>query len=108
MVGMKRVGNITIDQTEELVAIDVKTGRFTGKKNQEDTILKTNLEAAEEIARQLRLRDLGGIIVLDFIDMEIEANKKAVMDTLSNRLKQDPPRKKKFAGRRLVRVRVKG
>src|SRR6267378_6010334 len=77
-VWMKRGGYITIDQTEALVAIDVNTGRFTGKKNQEDTILKTNLEAAEEIARQLRLRDLGGIIVLDFIDMEIEANKKAV------------------------------
>jgi len=96
-VWLKRGGYITIDQTEALVAIDVNTGRFTGKRNQEDTILKTNLEAAEEIARQLRLRDLGGIIVLDFIDMEIEANKKAVLDTLRNRLKRDRSRTKTFA-----------
>src|SRR6267378_3804179 len=96
-VWLKRGGYITIDPTEALVAIDVNTGRFTGKKNQEDTILKTNLEAAEEIARQLRLRDLGGIIVLDFIDMEIEANKKAVLDTLRNRLKRDRSRTKAFA-----------
>jgi ribonuclease G len=96
-VWLKRGGYITIDQTEALVAIDVNTGRFTGKKNQEETILKTNLEAAEEIARQLRLRDLGGIIVLDFIDMEVEANKKAVLDTLRNRLKRDRSRTKAFA-----------
>jgi ribonuclease G len=96
-VWLKRGGYITIDQTEALVAIDVNTGRFTGKKNQEDTILKTNVEAAEEIARQLRLRDLGGIIVLDFIDMESEANKKAVLDTLRNRLKRDRSRTKAFA-----------
>ena len=96
-VWLKRGGYITIDQTEAMVAIDVNTGRFTGKKNQEDTILKTNLEAAEEIARQLRLRDMGGIIVLDFIDMEIEANKKAVLDTLRTRLKRDRSRTKAFA-----------
>ena len=96
-VWLKRGGYITIDQTEALVAIDVNTGRFTGKKNQEDTIFKTNVEAAEEIARQLRLRDLGGIIVLDFIDMEIEGNKKAVLDTLRNRLKRDRSRTKAFA-----------
>src|SRR5882672_751624 len=96
-VWLKRGGYITIDQTEALVAIDVNTGRFTGKKNQEDTILKTNVEAAEEIARQLRLRDLGGIVVLDFIDMESEGNKKAVLDTLRNRLKRDRSRTKAFA-----------
>ncbi len=96
-VWLKRGGYITIDQTEALVAIDVNTGRFTGKKNQEDTIFKTNVEAAEEIARQLRLRDLGGIIVLDFIDMEIEANKKAVLETLRSRLKRDRSRTKAFA-----------
>src|SRR5256885_7366441 len=96
-VWLKKGGYITIDQTEALVAIDVNTGRFTGKKRQEDTILKTNVEAAEEIARQLRLRDLGGIIVLDFIDMESEANKKAVLDTLRNRLKRDRSRTKAFA-----------
>ena len=96
-VWLKKGGYITIDQTEALVAIDVNTGRFTGKKNQEDTILKTNLEAAEEIARQLRLRDLGGIIVIDFIDMEVEANKKAVFEALRNRLKRDRSRTKAFA-----------
>jgi len=79
------------------VAIDVNTGRFTGKRSQEETILKTNLEAAEEIARQLRLRDLGGIVVLDFIDMEEEGNRKAVVDTLRNRLKRDRSRTKAFA-----------
>jgi ribonuclease G len=96
-VWLKKGGYITIDQTEALVAIDVNTGRFTGKKSQEETILKTNLEAAEEIARQLRLRDLGGIVVLDFIDMEDEANKKAVVDTLRNRLTRDRSRTKAFA-----------
>src|SRR6266446_992506 len=96
-VWLKRGGYITIDQTEALVAIDVNTGRFTGKKNQEDTILKTNVEAAEEIARQLRLRDLGGIIVLDFIDMEEESNRKAVIDALRNHLKRDRSRTKAFA-----------
>jgi len=96
-VWLKKGGYITIDQTEALVAIDVNTGRFTGKKSQEETILKTNLEAAEEIARQLRLRDLGGIIVLDFIDMEDEGNRKAVVDTLRNRLKRDRARTKAFA-----------
>ena len=96
-VWLKKGGYITIDQTEALVAIDVNTGRFTGKKSQEETILKTNLEAAEEIARQLRLRDLGGIIVLDFIDMEEEGNRKQVLDTLRNRLKRDRARTKAFA-----------
>ncbi len=96
-VWLRKGGYITIDQTEALVAIDVNTGRFTGKKSQEETILKTNMEAAEEIARQLRLRDLGGIIVLDFIDMEDEANRKAVVDTLRNRLKRDRSRTKAFA-----------
>ena len=96
-VWLKKGGYITIDQTEALVAVDVNTGRFTGKRSQEETILKTNLEAAEEIARQLRLRDLGGIIVLDFIDMEEEANKKAVLETLRNRLKRDRSRTKAFA-----------
>jgi ribonuclease G len=96
-VWLKKGGYITIDQTEALVAIDVNTGRFTGKRSQEETILKTNLEAAEEIARQLRLRDLGGIIVLDFIDMEDEGNRKAVVDTLRNRLKRDRSRTKAFA-----------
>ena len=63
-------GHITIDKTEALTAIDVNTGSYVGRKNLEDTILRTNLEAAEEAVRQLRLRDIGGIIVIDFIDME--------------------------------------
>ncbi len=96
-VWLKRGGYIVIDQAEALVAIDVNTGRFVGKKNQEETILKTNLEAAREIGRQLRLRDIGGIIVLDFIDMESEANKKAVLEELRKNLKRDRSRTKTFA-----------
>ena len=96
-VWLKKGGYLVIDQTEALVSIDVNTGRFTGKKNQEDTIFKTNIEAAREAARQLRLRDMGGIIVIDFIDMEIEANKKAVLDELRQHLRQDRSRTKAFA-----------
>jgi ribonuclease G len=96
-VWLKKGGYLIIDQTEALVSIDVNTGRFTGKKNQEDTIFKTNIEAAREAARQLRLRDMGGIIVIDFIDMEIEANKKAVLDELRHNLKRDRSRTKAFA-----------
>ena len=96
-VWLKKGGYLVIDQTEALVSIDVNTGRFTGKKNQEDTIFKTNIEAAREAARQLRLRDMGGIIVIDFIDMEIEANKKAVLDELRHNLKRDRSRTKAFA-----------
>jgi len=82
----------------------VNTGRFTGKKSPEDTILKTNLEAATEIARQLRLRDLGGIIVVDFIDMEQESSKRQVLDTLRQALRttgqdQGPTRSAAGAGR---------
>jgi ribonuclease G len=96
-VWMKKGGYICIDHTEALVAIDINTGRFTGKKNQEETIFRCNMEAAREIPRQLRLRDLGGIIVLDFIDMEIEANKRAVIDELRRQLKKDRARTKAFA-----------
>jgi len=96
-VWLKKGGYLVIDQTEALVSIDVNTGRFTGKKNQEDTIFKTNIEAAREAARQLRLRDMGGIIVIDFIDMEIEANKKAVLDELRQNLRRDRSRTKAFA-----------
>ncbi len=96
-VWLKKGGYLIIDQTEALVSIDVNTGRFTGKKNQEDTIFKTNIEAAREVARQLRLRDIGGIIVIDFIDMEIEANKKAVLDELRQNLRRDRSRTKAFA-----------
>ncbi len=96
-VWLKRGGHIIIDQTEALVAIDVNTGRFVGKKNQEETILKTNIEAAREVARQLRLRDVGGIIVIDFIDMETEAAKKQVLDTLRQAIKRDRSRTKTLA-----------
>jgi ribonuclease G len=96
-VWLKHGGYIVIDQAEAMVAIDVNTGRFVGKKNQEDTIFKTNLEAAREICRQLRLRDIGGIIVLDFIDMESEGNKKAVLEELRKHLRHDRSRTKTFA-----------
>ncbi len=88
-VFLKSGGHICIDQTEALVAIDVNTGKFTGKTHLEETVLKTNLEAAAEIARQVRLRDLGGIIVIDFIDMEYERNRKQLIKTLQEALKQD-------------------
>lgn len=95
-VWLKRGGYITIDQTEALVAIDVNTGRFVGKRNPEETILETNLEAAREIARQLRLRDVGGIIVIDFIDMEGKANKRKVLEALKEGLKNDKARTKAY------------
>ncbi len=96
-VWLKKGGYICIDHAEALVAIDVNTGRFTGKKNQEETIFRTNMEAAREVPRQLRLRDIGGIIVVDFIDMEIESNKRAVLEELRNELRHDRARTKAFA-----------
>lgn len=91
-VWLKSGGYIVIDQAEALVAIDVNTGRFVGKKNLEDTILKTNLEAVQEIAYQLRLRNCGGIIILDLIDMEKEENKRRVYMALEEALKKDRSR----------------
>jgi len=96
-VWLKKGGYICIDHAEALVAIDVNTGRFTGKKNQEETIFRTNMEAAKEVARQLRLRDIGGIIVVDFIDMESEGNKRSVLDELRAELSKDRARTKAFA-----------
>jgi ribonuclease G len=87
-------GSLVIQQTEALVSIDVNTGRYTGKKDPEKTILRTNLEAAREIARQLRLRDLGGIIVADFIDMESRANRDRVLEELRTHLARDRARTK--------------
>jgi ribonuclease G len=87
-------GYIIIQPTEALVSIDVNTGRYTGKRDPEKTILRTNLEAASEIARQLRLRDLGGIIVVDFIDMETRANRDKVLQELRNHLGRDRARTK--------------
>lgn len=88
-VWLKSGGYIIIEETEALTAIDVNTGKFVGKRNLEETILKTNLEAAKEIAYQLRLRDLGGIIILDFIDMERHANREKVYQTLKDALRSD-------------------
>jgi ribonuclease G len=89
-------GYAVIEQTEALVSIDVNTGRYTGKKDPEKTILRTNLEAAREIARQLRLRDIGGIIVIDFIDMEIQANRDKVFNELKSNLSRDRARTRVF------------
>lgn len=80
---------LVIDQTEALTVIDVNTGKFVGSKNLNDTVLKTNLEAAEEIARQLRLRALGGIVVVDFIDMENESDNKELIKALQEAFKSD-------------------
>ncbi len=88
-VWLKSGGSIIIEQTEALVAIDVNTGRYVGKHNLEDTILKTNLEALKEIAFQLRLRNIGGLIIIDFIDMEKEAHREKVHAALEEALKQD-------------------
>lgn len=88
-VWLKSGGYIIIDETEALVAIDVNTGRYVGRRNLEDTILKTNLEAVKEIAYQLRLRNCGGIIVLDFIDMEKEVNRERVLLALKDELQKD-------------------
>jgi ribonuclease G len=90
-------GYVVIEQTEALVSIDVNTGRYTGKKDPEKTILRTNLEAAREIARQLRLRDIGGIIVCDFIDMETRANREKVLQELRQHLGRDRARTRAFA-----------
>jgi ribonuclease G len=90
-------GYLIIEQTEALVSIDVNSGRYTGKKDPEKTILKTNTEAAREVARQLRLRDIGGIIVCDFIDMETKANRDKVLQELRTHLARDRARTKAFA-----------
>ena len=90
-VWLKSGGYIVINHTEALVAIDVNTGRYVGKRTGrlEDTIVKTNLEAAKEIVRQFRLRDLGGIIVLDFIDMEERKNRQKVFQAMEQELRRD-------------------
>jgi ribonuclease G len=87
-------GSLIIQPTEALVSIDVNTGRYTGKRDPEKTILRTNIEAAREIARQLRLRDLGGIIVADFIDMETKVNRDKVLQELRGHLGRDRARTK--------------
>jgi ribonuclease G len=91
-VWLKSGGYIAIDQTEALVAIDVNTGKFVGHSDPEETILKTNLEAVKEIVYQLRLRNIGGLIIVDFIDMAREESKEIVWNTLNQALKSDRSR----------------
>jgi ribonuclease G len=91
-VWLKSGGYIVFDEAEALVVIDVNTGRFVGKKDLEDTILKTNLEAVKEIAHQLRVRNCGGIIIIDLIDMEKETHREQVLNGLEEELKKDRSR----------------
>jgi ribonuclease G len=91
-VWLKSGGYLIINQTEALVTIDVNTGKFVGSLSLEETVFEVNLEAAVEIVRQLRLRDLGGIIVIDFIDMEVPEHRRMVYDTLTTELATDPAR----------------
>ena len=88
-IWLKCGGFITIDKTEALTAIDVNTGKYTGTKNVEQTVYKVNEEATIEIAKQLRLRDIGGIIIIDYIDMQKQENKKKIQQILENELKKD-------------------
>ncbi len=88
-VPLKSGGHLVIDQTEAMTTIDVNTGAFVGHRNLEETIFKTNLEATQAIARQLRLRNLGGIIIIDFIDMEDEDHKRQVLRALEQALARD-------------------
>jgi len=85
-------GHLVLESTEALTVIDVNTGKFTGGRNLEDTLVRTNIEAAAEIARQVRLRDIGGIIVVDFIDMAHARNRQQVIDTLTGALRRDRTR----------------
>ena len=89
-------GYLIIEPTEALVSVDVNTGRYTGRKDPEKTILKTNLDAAREVARQLRLRDIGGIIVVDFIDMETKSNQDRLLQELRTYLNRDRARTRAF------------
>ena len=96
-VDLPSCGYLIIQPTEALTSIDVNTGRYTGKRDSEATIFKTNVEAAREVARQLRLRDIGGIIVVDFIDMETRGNRDKVLQELRIHLGRDRARTKAFA-----------
>ena len=91
-VDLKSGGYLIIDQTEAMTTIDVNTGGFVGSRNFDDTVFKTNLEAAQAMARQLRLRNLGGIIIVDFIDMESEEHRHAVLEELKRALARDRTR----------------
>ena len=91
-VWLKSGGYLIFDQTESLTTVDVNTGRYVGKKDQEETVLKTNLEAVKHVVHQLRLRNIGGIIVIDFIDMEKADNRRQVFDVLQEALRSDKAR----------------
>src|SRR5690606_453231 len=88
-VPLKSGGHVVFDQTEAMTTIDVNTGAYVGHRNLEETIFKTNLEAAVTVARQLKLRNLGGIIIIDFIDMAEEEHRRQVLQTLTARLADD-------------------
>jgi ribonuclease E len=89
-------GYLVIDRTEAMTVIDVNTGKSVGKTNLEETVVNTNIEAAREVARQLRLRDIGGMIIIDFIDMLLEQNKRRVVDTLKEEMARDKTRSQVF------------
>jgi len=91
-VWLKSGGYIVIDHTEALTVIDVNTGRYVGKRNLEETILKTNMEAAKEIAYQLKLRNIGGLIIIDFIDMEVGKNRDKVFGSFKESMSKDKAR----------------
>ena len=88
-VNLPSGGTVVLEQTEGLVAIDVNSGRFTGRRNLEETAFATNMEAAKEIPRQIRLRDLGGIVIIDFIDMNSQGHRQKVFNTLQNAMRND-------------------
>jgi hypothetical protein len=91
-VWLKSGGYLIVDQSEALTAIDVNTGRYVGKRDLEETVLKTNLEAVKEVVNQLRFRNIGGLIIIDLIDMEIAANREKVYRALQEALRQDKSR----------------
>ena len=91
-VALRSGGHLVIEQTEAMTTIDVNTGAYVGARNLEDTVFRTNLEAAAILPRQLRLRNLGGIVVVDFIDMEDEEHRRQVLRTLEKACEADPAR----------------
>ena len=105
-VWLKSGGYLIIEKTEALTVIDVNTGKFTGSGNREDTVYKTNLEACKEIARQLRLRDIGGIIIIDFIDIIKKKNKENLLKTLNSHMEKDKRKSEVLGMTRLGLVEV--
>ena len=99
-------GHLIIDKTEALTVVDVNTGKFVGKNSLEETVYENNLEAAEEIARQLRLRDIGGIIVIDFIDMESTKKQQSLLNRFKQELAKDKTRTQVFEISRLGLVEM--